>query len=96
MSSFLLFACLASLTQAQNPGVVFSRGYTDMAALIKKNTPGLFTSLTVNPSESISFISRDFITQVTIELSSIILKNFVVQSSNINVTFNKGLITKEK
>ena len=88
MLPFILLACLTSLTQAQNPGLVISRGYSDMSALIKKNTPGLFTNLVIAPPDTLTFETRDFITQVTVTLTNLVLKDFIVQSSNLNVTFN--------
>lgn len=91
MLPFLLFACLSQLSQSQNAGIVFSRGYSDMAALIKKNTPGLFTSFQVTPNVTLTFTGRDFITQVTYTLSNLVLKDFIVQPSNLNVTFNPSI-----
>ena len=88
MLCFILLACLTSLTQAQNPGIVISRGYSDMSALIKKNSPGLFTNFVVTPPDTLTIVTRDFITQVTVTLKNLVLKDFIIQSSNLNVTFN--------
>lgn len=86
MLRILLLACL-SLAQVPNAGFVFSRGYLDQSLIVKNLAPSLLANFTVQPDVVIPFKTRDFITQVTVNMEGLVMKDFIIQPSNVNVSF---------
>ena len=86
MFRILLLASL-SLAQVPNAGFVFSRGYLDQSLIVKNVAPSLMANFTVVPEVTISFKARDLITQVAVDMEGLVMKDFIIQPSNVNVSF---------